>query len=35
MQIVFFVDSGRRFTPQVTGFSGQWLVIMPLSVGYR
>lgn len=27
MQIVFFVDSGRRFTPQVTGFSGQWLVI--------
>ena len=25
MQIVFFVDSGRRFTPQVTGFSGQWL----------
>ena len=26
MQIVFFVDSGRRFTPQVTGFSGQWLV---------
>lgn len=27
MQIVFFVDSGRRFTPQVTGFSGQWVVI--------
>lgn len=27
MQIVFFVDSGRRFTQQVTGFSGQWLVV--------
>lgn len=27
MQIVFFVDSGRRFAPQVTGLSGQWLVV--------
>lgn len=27
MQIVFFVESGRYVAPQVTGFSGQWLVI--------
>lgn len=27
MQIVFFVESGRCVAPQVTGFSGQWLVI--------
>ena len=26
MQIVFYVESGRCVAPQVTGFSGQWLV---------